>query len=75
MPGSHRTGVGRSPGASPIPTSPSPTRPWLARALWPATPARRARWAELAQAACAQVTEDDDNEIVLSDLETLPAGI
>ncbi len=33
------------------------------------------RWAELARAACAQVTEDDDNEIVLSDLETLPAGI
>jgi len=33
------------------------------------------RWAELARAACAQVAEDDDREIVLSDLETLPAGI
>jgi DNA-binding transcriptional MerR regulator len=33
------------------------------------------RWAELARAACAQVAEDDDREIVESDLETLPAGI
>jgi hypothetical protein len=33
------------------------------------------RWAELARAACEQVAEDDDREIVLSDLETLPAGI
>jgi len=33
------------------------------------------RWAELARAARAQVAEDDDREIVLSDLETLPAGI
>ncbi len=33
------------------------------------------RWAELARAACAQVAEDDDREIVMADLETLPAGI
>jgi hypothetical protein len=33
------------------------------------------RWAELARAACAQVAEDDDREIVQADLETLPAGI
>jgi hypothetical protein len=33
------------------------------------------RWAELARAACERVAEDDDREIVLSDLETLPAGI
>ena len=33
------------------------------------------RWAELARSACAQVAEDDDRQIVLSDLETLPAGI
>lgn len=33
------------------------------------------RWAELARAACEQVAEDDDREIVRSDLETLPAGI
>jgi hypothetical protein len=32
-------------------------------------------WAELARGACEQVAEDDDREIVLSDLETLPAGI
>lgn len=33
------------------------------------------RWAELARAACEQVDQDDDRELVLSDLETLPAGI
>ena len=33
------------------------------------------RWAELARAACAQVAEDADREIVMADLETLPAGI
>ena len=32
------------------------------------------RWAELARAACEQVAQDDDREIVLADLETLPAG-
>jgi hypothetical protein len=33
------------------------------------------RWAELARGACGQVAKDDDTEIVLSDLQTLPAGI
>jgi len=33
------------------------------------------RWAELARAACEQVAEDDDREIVMADLETLPAGL
>jgi DNA-binding transcriptional MerR regulator len=33
------------------------------------------RWAELARAACEQVAEDDDREIVIADLETLPAGL
>lgn len=33
------------------------------------------RWAELARAACEQVAQDDDREIVIADLETLPAGI
>ncbi len=33
------------------------------------------RWAELARAACEQIAENDDRELVLSDLETLPAGI
>ncbi|MGI9006015.1 MAG: MerR family transcriptional regulator [Streptosporangiaceae bacterium] len=32
------------------------------------------RWAELARGACAQIAEDDDREIVLADLETIPAG-
>lgn len=32
------------------------------------------RWAELAGAECERVAEDDDREIVLSDLETLPAS-
>ena len=33
------------------------------------------RWAELARSACAQVAADDDRQIVLGDLEALPAGI
>jgi DNA-binding transcriptional MerR regulator len=33
------------------------------------------RWAELARAACEQVAEEADREIVIADLETLPAGI
>jgi DNA-binding transcriptional MerR regulator len=33
------------------------------------------RWAEQARAACAEVKEDDDREIVLNDLATLPAGV
>ncbi|MBV9870908.1 MAG: MerR family transcriptional regulator [Frankiaceae bacterium] len=33
------------------------------------------RWAEQARAACTDVAEDDDREIVLSDLATLPAGV
>ena len=33
------------------------------------------RWAEMARAACEQVAEEDDREIVIADLETLPAGI
>ncbi len=33
------------------------------------------RWAELARAACEQVAEEGEREIVLADLETLPAGI
>ena len=33
------------------------------------------RWADLARAACEQVAENDDRELVLSDLDTLPAGI
>jgi hypothetical protein len=48
----------------------------LARACALASDVAEARrWAELARAACEQVAEDDDREIVLSDLETLPAGI
>ena len=33
------------------------------------------RWAQLARAACEQVAEETDREIVIADLETLPAGI
>jgi hypothetical protein len=33
------------------------------------------RWAELARGACEQVAEEADREIVIADLETLPAGI
>ena len=33
------------------------------------------RWAELARTAAAGVADDEDREIVLSDLETLPAGV
>jgi DNA-binding transcriptional MerR regulator len=33
------------------------------------------RWAELARAACAEIAEDEDREIVIGDLETLPAGV
>lgn len=33
------------------------------------------RWAGLAREACEHVAEDDDRQIVLGDLETLPAGI
>ncbi len=33
------------------------------------------RWAELARGACEQVAEETDREIVIADLETLPAGI
>lgn len=33
-----------------------------------------ARWAELARGACAQIAEQDDRELVLADLETIPAG-
>ena len=33
------------------------------------------RWAELARAACAEIAEDEDREIVVGDLQTLPAGV
>jgi DNA-binding transcriptional MerR regulator len=33
------------------------------------------RWAEQARAACNDIAEDDDREIVLSDLANLPAGV
>lgn len=33
------------------------------------------RWADMARAACADIAEDDDREIVIGDLETLPAGV
>src|SRR5712691_9377666 len=33
------------------------------------------RWAEQARAACAEIADGGDRELVLSDLETLPAGI
>jgi DNA-binding transcriptional MerR regulator len=33
------------------------------------------RWAELARGACAEIADDGDREIVLSDLESLPAGV
>ena len=36
--------------------------------------AEAARWAELARGACAQIAEDDDRELVLTDLETIPSG-
>ncbi len=36
--------------------------------------AEAARWAELARGACAEIAQDDDREIVLADLETIPAG-
>jgi tetratricopeptide (TPR) repeat protein len=32
------------------------------------------RWAEQARAACAEIADDGDRELVLSDLETLPSG-
>ncbi len=36
--------------------------------------AEAARWAELARGACAQIADDDDRELVLADLQTIPAG-
>jgi hypothetical protein len=33
------------------------------------------RWAELARAACADIAEDEDREVVIGDLATLPAGV
>jgi DNA-binding transcriptional MerR regulator len=33
------------------------------------------RWAEQARAACAEIADDSERELVLSDLETLPAGV
>jgi DNA-binding transcriptional MerR regulator len=33
------------------------------------------RWAEQARAACGEIADDSERELVLSDLDTLPAGV
>ena len=51
-------------------TWPSRTRPWLGPTAWPAA-SESTRWTELARSACEDVKDDDDRELVLTDLETL----